>query len=78
MIICSLCKREAEHDARGLCHTCYDKARRLGMLGAFEKGRRAPAAAATDRRDYWRARQQADKRYAYWHARYEEKRHDHL
>jgi hypothetical protein len=59
LIICALCGREEPHEARGLGHGCYNKARALGMLSAFARGRRAPS--AQDRRCYWQARYQQQK-----------------
>lgn len=35
IITCLLCGLEEEHEARGLCDGCYQRARRLGMLAGF-------------------------------------------
>lgn len=35
IITCLLCGHQEEHESRGLCDGCYQKARRMGMLAKF-------------------------------------------
>lgn len=51
IIICQVCERRRVHEARGLCHSCYQRALKLGMLRAFPKCGRKPG---QNRTAYWR------------------------
>lgn len=63
VIVCASCGYMARHEARGMCSSCYQKARHRGLLGGFAKGRRAPAGREPHRRDYYRMYKRA------WYAR---------
>lgn len=54
IITCTLCGRQQQHVARGLCERCYCKAKRLHALDYFPRGRRAPEGLYPERRAYWR------------------------
>ena len=54
IITCLLCGHEEEHEARGLGGACYQRVRRLGMLGAFAPRGRGRPRLHHDRRAYER------------------------
>ena len=54
-IICAHCDQRRRHEARGLCHACYEFVRWRGMLHVFSRGRRYTA---KGRREYDRQRWQ--------------------
>ena len=56
IIKCPACGRERRVEARGLCHTCYERARSRGLLSGFP--RRAPMG---DMRQYWRERKRRER-----------------
>lgn len=54
IITCARCTRSLPHEARGLCHRCYNLAHWRGLHEVYTLGRRAPG--KENRRAWdWRA-----------------------
>lgn len=51
------CHPDRPVEARGLCHTCYERARKRGLLAGFPR-----RAAIEDRRLYWRQKKREYRR----------------
>lgn len=58
-IICAHCGLRRPHEARGLCQSCYQQARRRGLLGGFARKVRTPGPRTVYWREYKRSRKHA-------------------